>query len=183
MITISKKICLLGDFAVGKTSLIHRFVYNMFEDRYLSTIGVEVSRKVVVVPAGESIVELVLMVWDLAGSEVFNQVRQSYLRGAAGAVLVCDLTRPETLDSLPGYVDDIRRVNPHAHFALAANKVDQAQQQISEAQVAAAAAQLGMSYHLTSAALGSGVEDVVPLPGPIAGGLNGDACRGCICRA
>ena len=96
MKAISKKVCLLGDFAVGKTSLVRRFVLNIFEDRYLSTIGVKVSRKTVVTPGPGDLIELTLMLWDLAGSEEFDQVRASYLRGASGAVLVCDLTRPET---------------------------------------------------------------------------------------
>ncbi len=89
MVSLSAKICLLGDYAVGKTSLVRRFVYNMFEDKYLSTIGVKVSRKVVAVPRGDDVVELVLMLWDLAGSEEFDSVRASYLRGAAGALVVC----------------------------------------------------------------------------------------------
>ena len=99
--TISKKICLLGDFAVGKTSLVQRFVYALFDDKYISTIGVKVSRKTVVLPREDEVVELTLMLWDLAGSEEFGRVRASYLRGAVGAVLVCDVTRPHDL-CLPG---------------------------------------------------------------------------------
>src|SRR5262249_40683115 len=98
VITYSKKICLLGEFAVGKTSLVRRFVYNLFDDRYISTIGVRVSRKTVAVPVETQVAELTMMVWDLAGSEEFNRVSMSYLRGAAGAVLVYDLTRAHTFD-------------------------------------------------------------------------------------
>ncbi|RLC60203.1 MAG: GTP-binding protein, partial [Chloroflexota bacterium] len=97
MISIAKKVCLLGDLAVGKTSLVSRFVYNLFDDKYVSTIGVKVSRKTVIIPRAGDIVELTMMLWNLAGNEEFDRVRASYLRGAAGAVLVCDLTRPETL--------------------------------------------------------------------------------------
>jgi small GTP-binding protein len=122
--TVSKKVCLLGDFAVGKTSLVRRFVYNLFDDRYLSTIGVKVSRRTVDVPHGGEMVELNMMIWDLAGSEEFNQARKSYLRGAAGALLVCDLTRPPTLASLQSYAHDLLQVNPAARFAVAANKCD-----------------------------------------------------------
>ena len=89
----SKKICLLGDFSVGKTSLVRRFVHNRFDDQYISTIGVKVSRKTVVLPVADDLVELTLMVWDLAGSQGTTPIAASYLRGAVGAVLVCDLTR------------------------------------------------------------------------------------------
>ena len=119
---ISKKVCLLGDFAVGKTSLVRRFVYDLFDDKYISTIGVKVSRKTVAVLRADDTVELTMMLWDLADCEEFGRVRTSYLRGAAAAVLVCDLTRPETLDSLRAHADDLLRVNPGAQFVLAANK-------------------------------------------------------------
>jgi small GTP-binding protein len=122
--TISKKVCLLGDFAVGKTSLVRRLVYNLFDEKYLSTIGVKVSRKIMAVPRGEQMLDLSLMIWDLAGGDEFNQARTSYLRGAAGAVLVCDLTRPQTLSSLQSYAGELLRANRDARFVLAANKSD-----------------------------------------------------------
>ncbi|MCB0231539.1 MAG: GTP-binding protein, partial [Anaerolineae bacterium] len=67
METLSKKICMLGDFAVGKTSLVRRFVYDMFDDSYISTIGVKVSRKPLVVVSDDRAVDLTMMLWDLAG--------------------------------------------------------------------------------------------------------------------
>lgn len=159
MITFSKKACLLGDFAVGKTSLVRRFVYNLFNDKYISTIGVKVSRKTVVVPRDDEVVELTMMLWDLAGSEEFNQVRASYLRGAAGAVLVCDLTRPETLDRLRTYADDLLSVSPGVQLILAANKCDLTdQQQLTPVQIKAVAASLNVPYYLTSAKTGHEVE-------------------------
>jgi len=129
MISIAKKVCLLGDLAVGKTSLVSRFVYNLFDNKYVSTIGVKVSRKTVIIPRAGDIVELTMMLWNLAGNEEFDRVRASYLRGAAGAVLVCDLTRPETLNSLQVYADDLLSINPNARLALAANKRDLTDQQ------------------------------------------------------
>lgn len=159
MTTFSKKICLLGDFAVGKTSLVRRFVYNLFDDRYISTIGVKVSRKTVVVPRAGDVVELTMMLWDLAGSEEFNQVRASYLRGTAGAVLVCDLTRPETLTNLSTYTADLFQVSPDARLIIAANKSDLTdQQQIEPADVQTVAAQFNAPYYITSARTGDEVE-------------------------
>ena len=81
MTAISKKVCMLGEFAVGKTSLVRRFVFERFDDRYISTIGVKVSRKTVVMTQRQATVQLTMMLWDLAGSEEFNQLRTSYLRG------------------------------------------------------------------------------------------------------
>jgi small GTP-binding protein len=155
----SKKVCLLGDYAVGKTSLVRRFVYNLFDDKYISTIGVKVSSKTVVVSRTDDMVELTMMVWDLSSSEEFDQMQASYLRGTAGAVLVCDLTRSETLDSLRAYADDLLSISPSAKIILAANKADLAEQyQLTVEQIAATAANLNAAYHLTSAKTGDEVE-------------------------
>lgn len=161
MLTLHKKICLLGDFAVGKTSLVRRFVYNLFDDKYISTIGVKVSRKTVSLPLTDDIASVTMMLWDLAGSEEFSRMRASYLRGASGAVLVGDLTRPETFDHLQGYIDDLLKVSPQAQFVLAANKSDLAEQhQLSAKQLKETAAKLGIPYRLTSAKMGTEVDDL-----------------------
>jgi len=162
---ISKKVCLLGDFAVGKTSLVRRFVYDLFDGRYMSTIGVKVSHKTVAVHRDGEIVELTMMLWDLAGRDEFDRVRASYLRGASGAVLVCDLTRLETIDSLQLYVQELQAVSPGAHLIVAANKYDllePAQPGSPPApslqQVQAATTHLGIPYFLTSAKTGDEIE-------------------------
>ena len=157
--TISKKICLLGDFAVGKTSLMRRFVYDLFSEKYISTIGVRVSRKTVAIPDGGDVIELTMMLWDLGGSEEFNLMRASYLRGAAGAVLVCDLTRPGTLECVQTYADELLSISPGAHFVLAANKRDLIdQQRLTQEQIQAAAADVNAPYYFTSAKTGDEVE-------------------------
>jgi small GTP-binding protein len=156
---INKKVCLLGDFAVGKTSLVRRFVYERFEDKYLSTIGVKVSRKVMVVNHQDRLVDLAIILWDLAGSEEFDQLRGSYLRGAAGVVLVCDLTRPETFHHLPSYWNDLRRVCPTAQVILAANKIDLTDDlRIPSSEIDAYAASLKIPHYQTSAKSGNQVE-------------------------
>lgn len=160
MVSLSTKICLLGDYAVGKTSLVRRFVYNLFEDKYLSTIGVKVSRKVVAVPRGDEVIELVLMLWDLAGSEEFDSVRASYLRGASGALVVCDVTQRASLSGVCEYVRQIRAINANAAIVLAANKQDLVEQRVvSEGELVATAADLGAGYFATSARTGLGVEE------------------------
>ena len=173
MAAYSKKVCLLGEFAVGKTSLVKRFVYDRFDDDYLSTIGVKVSRKTVSVPAsgGNSTnskqrIELTMMLWDLAGSEAFNQIRTSYLRGAAGAIIVCDLTRAETLDSLQQYIKILLQTSSDAKLIIAANKVDLVDEhELTEDDIAQFAAKFDAPYFLTSAKAGDNVDQLFEVLG------------------
>jgi small GTP-binding protein len=155
----------LGDFAVGKTSLVRRFVYDLFDDKYISTIGVKVSRKTVAVQRDDEIVELTMMLWDLAGSEEFDRVRASYLRGASGAIFVYDLTRPETVDNMQQYVKELHAVSPTARLMVAANKLDLIESSsanglpaLGPERIQAAAANLDAPYYLTSAKTGKEVE-------------------------
>lgn len=154
MATITRKVCLLGDFAVGKTSLVRRFVYSIFEDRYLATIGVRVSRKVLHLAdaATDANPTLTLMLWDIAGSDVFSRMRASYLRGAGGVLLVCDLTRPETLPNLKEYLAVLRDLNMQIPLVLAANKCDLIDQiRLSTAELEDFAMLLTAPCYLTSA--------------------------------
>jgi len=86
---------MLGAFAVGKTSLVRRYVEDIFSDKYQATIGVKVDKKVVTVDGRT--VNLIL--WDLAGNDEYNKIRTFYLRGASGYLLVADKTRTNTLDA------------------------------------------------------------------------------------
>jgi len=159
--TLNHKVCLLGDFAVGKTSLVRRYVYERFEDKYLSTIGVKVSRKTIVIAQQRRLIHLSMILWDLAGSEEFDQLRSSYLRGASGAVLVCDLTRPQTLQHMNSYLEDLYRVSSSAQVILAANKCDLVNQQaLTAADIESFAVNLNLPYQVTSAKTGEGVENI-----------------------
>jgi small GTP-binding protein len=154
MTVIQKKICLLGDFSVGKTSLVRRFVEGHFDDKYLSTIGVRISRKTLTRPTGA----LNLLVWDLAGAQEFN-TQSSYLVGVAGALIVCDLTRHATLDSCAKYLQQVRAVNRSAPIVLVGNKLDlTAERAITEAELRACSEVHDGDYVLASAKLGTGVE-------------------------
>ncbi len=161
MTTISKKVCLLGDFAVGKTSLVRQFVYNRFEEKYLSTIGVHVSRKTLSVPHPAGVVDLAILLWDIAGNNGFEKVRASYIRGAAGALLVCDLTRPETLDNLVTYVDLVQNISPQARLIVAANKGDLIdERQLTTDQIGVVAERFHVPFYVTSAKTGDAVETI-----------------------
>lgn len=122
-----------------------------------STVGVKLSRKTVVLARGDEIVELTMILWDLAGSEEFSRMRASYLRGAAGAVMACDLFRPETLDRVQSCAADLSRISLHARIVLAANKCDLAEQRrISELAVERVATSLGVTHYHNSAKAGQG---------------------------
>jgi len=158
---VSKKICLLGDLAVGKTSLTRRFVYDLFDERHTISMGVKVTRKTVAVPTVDGVVvELSMMLWDLGDSADFDQMRGSYLRGAAGAILVCDLTRPESLRNLDGYLAELHHFSPKAVVVLAANKSDCPARALPLSQVHEVATRMGGSHFLTSACTGENVDEM-----------------------
>ncbi len=130
MQTLSKKICLVGDYAVGKTSLVRRFVDRQFSDRYLSTIGVKISRKLVPLPEDDQYEDLThptavqLLIWDVEGQTKFQRIAPSYLQGSSGSIIVADVTRPDTLEHLRDHVNLVRTISPAGSVILALNKAD-----------------------------------------------------------
>lgn len=90
---IKKKVCLLGAFAVGKTSLVQQYVHSIFSDKYHTTVGVNIEKTKVT--AGDTTADLII--WDLHGEDDFQHVRLSYLTGASGCIYVVDGTREMTL--------------------------------------------------------------------------------------
>lgn len=150
---VQKKICLLGDFAVGKTSLIRRYVVGRFDDKYLTTVGVAVSRKTLEYPG----LSLHLLIWDLVGGRDYSQAR--HLTGVAGAMIVCDLTRENTLASYQIYAEQLRQFNPDVRLVLLANKVDLPDERmISEEQLITRAEEIQAPLLYTSAKTGENVE-------------------------
>lgn len=96
MTRFNTKICILGDFAVGKTSTVERFVNNHFSDKYLTTVGVKVDTREVTL---RDDITLKLIIWDTAGTDKLGEVGFAYLRGASGYILVADGTRSQTVSS------------------------------------------------------------------------------------
>jgi small GTP-binding protein len=160
MKVVQKKICLLGEFAVGKTSLVRRYVEGRFSEEYLSTIGAQVSRKVLM--RGDH--ELHLMVWDLVGGSEFSRREAGYLLGTSGALIVCDLTRPETLEAVISYANRLRAVNPKAAIVFVGNKVDlKAERAIDDESLFAVCHPFSKQVVLTSAKTGEMVEEAFAL--------------------
>ncbi|MBD1836110.1 GTP-binding protein [Cyanobacteria bacterium FACHB-472] len=117
---IQKKVCMVGAFATGKTSLVARFVHSIYSDIYQTTVGVKIDKKLVKV--GQQEINFIL--WDLYGEDEFQKVRMSYLRGSSGYLVVVDGTRRTTLDkafNLQKRVEDTIGAVP---FILVLNKWD-----------------------------------------------------------
>jgi small GTP-binding protein len=117
---IRKKILLLGDFSVGKTSLIRRYVEGSFSDSYLSTIGVKISKKSMMIGTQSS----QLIIWDIEGSTPLKSIPQSYYNGASGAIIVVDVSRKETIGDLQKHINTFLQRNPKGKYRIAYNKVD-----------------------------------------------------------
>ena len=162
MTPIKKKICLLGSFAVGKTSLVERFVHGHFKEKYLTTVGVKISQKRMPPIKNSSSGQLIqhsFLIWDIAGLEKFDRVAMNYFRGAAGALAVADLMDPETIDRLNEFCDKFISVNPQALVLILGNKVDLFQNdQKTLAALTKIARRYSGQYLLTSAKTGHQVE-------------------------
>ncbi len=152
---IQKKICMLGGFAVGKTSLVARFVHSMFSDKYLTTVGVKIDKKTVRV--GET--DVTLMLWDIYGQDDFQKIRMSYLKGSSGYLLVVDGTRKATLDMARELVAAAEETLGKVPFILVLNKADLAESwELDEAELGRLEGG-GWKIVRTSAKTGAAVEE------------------------
>lgn len=126
---LKAKVCLIGEAAVGKTSLIRRYVEDSFDDRYISTLGSKVSlKRVWLTPKGGDAskqLEVQLSIWDLIGERSYlDTLHQDYLRGAQGLIAVCDVTRYSSFEALDQWLPAARRVSGDVPMALVVNKTD-----------------------------------------------------------
>ncbi len=156
------KAVLVGDKAVGKTSLIRRYVLDEFDDRYLLTLGAKVTKKVetVSVPEKSLTAVLELNVWDIMGQVGFRELaKEAYFHGARGILAVVDLTRGSTLDGIGDWIRAVQDVTGPVPLVLLANKHDLPNQAtVTPARVAEVAHGLGCGSLLTSAKTGENVE-------------------------
>jgi len=162
MTAIKKKICLLGSFSVGKTSLIERYVHNRFEEKYLTTVGVKISQKLLPpleIPRRGQLIQHTFLIWDIAGLEKFSHVAMNYFRGAAGALAVADLTVPESIDRLHEFCEKFLSVSPEAVVLVLGNKLDIFQNDKKTlSALEETARRFSSAYLLTSAKSGHQVE-------------------------
>lgn len=156
MTKVTSKVCVVGDFAVGKTSVVERFINNQFSEKYLTTVGVKVDTKEI--EHGDVSVSHKLVIWDVAGSDRFGHTEFAYLRGASGYIFVADGTRSLTLRSVHDLREQITDRYGAAPCVLLVNKKDLiGQWEVSEKQLL----ELVESYcnvYTTSAKTGDEVE-------------------------
>ncbi|MCD6461327.1 MAG: GTP-binding protein [Thermoplasmata archaeon] len=170
---IKRKVILIGDGAVGKTSLIRRFVLDKFDDRYITTIGTKVSKKEVTVKTRDGPRHMVMVIWDILGQQGYRSIQRTGYRGAEGGIMVCDCTRRETLESLEKYwIPDLKSVTGDIPLVFAANKSDLTDKRVvSEEELNSVAAKYGARAFSTSALTGQNVEEMfLELAAEMAGG-------------
>jgi small GTP-binding protein len=128
---IKKNIILLGDAAVGKTSLIRRYVLDQFDERYVTTIGSKVTKKEIDIPKDGSSIKMIMLIWDIIGQKEYELTQTLSMRNIDGAVLVCDVTRAETLESLKSYwLPKILATRGQIPLVFLANKSDMVEEKI-----------------------------------------------------
>jgi small GTP-binding protein len=118
--TYSKKIILIGNFGVGKTSLTRQFVYQKFSEEYLTTLGVKIDKKVM--ERGDDLINL--MIWDIAGEVTQTRVNTSYYLGSNGVMYVFDVTRPSTYEQMEADIEYVQKLLPNIPILRIANKAD-----------------------------------------------------------
>jgi len=152
---IQKKICMLGSFAVGKTSLVRRFVENMFSDKYMTTIGVKIEKKLIEIKQQN----LTLVIWDIAGENGFHQIQSTYLRGMSGYILVVDKTRTSTLDIALKIQKTVGQAFQNVPYILLVNKMDLTGQWDIQESIIDKMQQESWDIFRTSAKTGQSVEE------------------------
>ena len=161
-LSLKAKVCLLGEPRVGKTSLIRKFVLNEFDERYLTTVGTNVTKKVVQVPIPQAdlLVDLDMVIWDIMGQRDYRDLlADRYFEGAQGLLAVADVTQPETLEALFDWIDRADRVASQIPVVLAMNKADLVPlTEEAERAARALADAFNGDYLVTSAKTGANVE-------------------------
>jgi Ras-related protein Rab-22 len=150
----ARKIMILGSIGVGKTSLSNRLAFDKFETSYKATIGVDVYTTTAVIPGRVDPVKLVL--WDTDGDFGLTIFKTVYLKGAAGALVVADVTRPASIDHMVALIDGFHDAVPGRPCAAVFNKVDLLDRPLDDTTRAARAADM---ITMTSALTGAGVRE------------------------
>ena len=150
------KICLLGEAAVGKTSLVYRFIEKKFRENYKSTLGVNLLKHDTMVEGHGSVSA---QIWDLGGQESFKSLRKLYLEGANGALVIFDVTKRETFDKLIEWIDSFKSARGEQPLFLIGNKIDLTDNlKVKEKEAEDFAKKYNMELILTSAKTGDNVE-------------------------
>lgn len=158
------KVCLVGEAAVGKTSLIRRFVLNAFDEKYVTTLGANVSKKEITVeiPERDLLVDMDMVIWDIMGEKgVRDLLKEAFFHGAQGILAVCDMTRYSTLAELDDWVQSVFNVCGDVAVVYTVNKVDLEEEAMvffGDREAAVAAQAFDAPYFHTSAKTGKNVQ-------------------------
>jgi small GTP-binding protein len=152
---LQKKICMLGSFAVGKTSMVRRYVQSIYSDVYQTTVGVKVDKKTLQLDSAE----VTLVLWDIYGEDEFQKMRWTYLRGASGYLLVADGTRRATLEKAVDLERKVREEVGELPFVFVVNKSDLVEEWQLDPTLEAQFAAKNWSILRSSAKTGENVEE------------------------
>jgi len=171
---VKRKVLLIGDGAVGKTSLIRKFVMDKFDDKYITTIGTKITKKDLRYNVQDKETMLTLMIWDILGQKGYKSIQASSYRGAEGAMIVCDLTRSETLANTSDYwIPELHKVADAVPLVFVGNKCDLLEQrQVTENDLKAMAERFGAPSFVASAKTGENVEALFTKLGELVLGRN-----------
>ena len=121
-----KKVVLLGDPSVGKTSMTRRYIENSFDEAYLSTIGSNVNTKTVTIlddNGGSNVVKM--MIWDIAGDKTCDSLKREYYRGANSGIVICDITIKNSFNSLSTWIETLNEtIGEEIPIVIVGNKAD-----------------------------------------------------------
>ncbi len=152
---IKKKVCMLGSFAVGKTSLVQKYVNSIFSEKYHTTIGVKIDQKII----NYNHQDINLLLWDIHGEDEYQKVKPAYIMGSSAYFVVIDGTRRNTLDIGMELQKMAAGVAPNAHFIILINKADLKNEWEITRQDIDNLKNRGLTVIETSAKDGTGVED------------------------
>ena len=153
------KICLVGDSAVGKTSLIKKFVLDIFDDSYITTIGTKITKKTMAFNVNGKEIIMDMMIWDIMGQASFRSLLQdAYFYGAHGVMAVSDSTRPETAKSLHDWMASTQQVVGDVPTIFLANKCD-LESDVTQEQLDSEVSQYGGIAMFSSARTGENVAE------------------------
>jgi small GTP-binding protein len=153
-----KKMVVIGEAGVGKTSLIRRFVVDKFDDKYIVTIGTKTSKKILTLREGGADVNLKLIIWDILGQRTFPKLKESAYKGSNGAFVVLDLTKRDTLESFETWLLSLYKVSGKVPVIVLANKND-LKGEFGKKEIEKVVEVYGFPFYLTSAKTGKNVNE------------------------
>ena len=156
------RVVLLGEAAVGKTSLLRRFTENIFDEEYKATIGTTFATKdVTITDDNGDKTNVRLVTWDMGGQATYKELRRQFMKGAAAAIIVYDVTRPETFMAMNNWFESFRESVQGAIAVIAANKIDLKEERMVPVEPGLMLRDwFQAQYYETSAKTGEAVTDV-----------------------